>query len=108
MTVVRSTFPQRSPMPFMVPWTWVAPAVTAARALATARPESLWGWMPMVDFAPTWALASWTNSAMRAGREPPLVSQRQMSDAPACEAASMVLRPYSRLAAVPSKKCSAS
>ena len=30
----------------MVPWTWVAPASTAARALATPRPKSLWVWMP--------------------------------------------------------------
>ena len=46
MIEIRLAFPQRSPQPFMVPCTWVQPASTAARALATARSASLWVWMP--------------------------------------------------------------
>ena len=36
MALTRSTLPQRSPMPFMVPCTCVAPTRTAAKVLATA------------------------------------------------------------------------
>ena len=45
----RSTLPQRSPMPLIVPCTCVAPSRTAARVLATARSQSLWVWMPSGD-----------------------------------------------------------
>ena len=47
MTSSRATFPARSPMPLMVPSTCRAPARTAARELATARPRSLWQWTEM-------------------------------------------------------------
>ena len=41
-TSSREQLPARSPMPLMVHSTWRAPASTAARLLATARPRSLW------------------------------------------------------------------
>ena len=46
MSEVRLALPQRSPMPFSVPWIWRAPARTAASELATACSVSLWAWMP--------------------------------------------------------------
>ena len=42
----RFAFPQRSPYPFMVPWTWVQPSWTAANEFATAVSLSLWAWIP--------------------------------------------------------------
>ena len=45
MTISSSEqLPARSPMPLIVHSTWPAPASTAARLLATARPRSLWQW----------------------------------------------------------------
>ncbi len=41
------TMPLRSPMPRMVVSMWVAPASSAASALATAQPVSLWAWNSM-------------------------------------------------------------
>ncbi len=38
----RLALPQRSPSPFSVPWSWRAPARSAARLLATAFSVSLW------------------------------------------------------------------
>ncbi len=46
ISVTRLALPQRSPMPFSVPWIWRTPASTAASELATACPVSLWAWMP--------------------------------------------------------------
>ena len=46
ITEIRSTLPQRSPKPLIVPCTCAAPASTAASELATARSQSLWQWMP--------------------------------------------------------------
>ena len=43
---MRLALPQRSPMPFSVPWIWRTPASTAASELATAWPVSSWAWMP--------------------------------------------------------------
>ena len=40
----KAAFPARSPMPLMVHSTCCAPAATAARVLATAKPRSLWQW----------------------------------------------------------------
>jgi hypothetical protein len=37
-----AALPARSPMPLIVHSTWRAPAITAAKLLATARPRSLW------------------------------------------------------------------
>ena len=48
MIVVRLALPVRSPSPLSVPWTWPAPANTAAIELATAQPVSSWQWMPIV------------------------------------------------------------
>ena len=50
MIEVRSALPQRSPMPFSVPWICRAPARTAASELATAFPVSLCAWMPIRSF----------------------------------------------------------
>ena len=49
MIVTRLALPVRSPMPLIVPWTWVAPASTALSVLATAQPVSSWVWMPSGD-----------------------------------------------------------
>ena len=47
MTVTRFALPVRSPTPFIVPWTCVAPARTAASVFATPQPASSWQWMPI-------------------------------------------------------------
>ncbi len=41
MIETKSQFPVRSPYPFIVPWTCIAPAMTPASALATPQPVSL-------------------------------------------------------------------
>ena len=46
MIVTRLALPVRSPMPLIVPCTWVAPDSTAVSVLATAQPESSWVWIP--------------------------------------------------------------
>ena len=86
MTVSRSVLPTRSPMPFTVPCTLVAPARTAASVLATAHPESLWQWMPKAAFGKAPAVAATTASTSK-GSAPPLVSQRSTESAPASTAA---------------------
>ena len=45
MIETRLALPVRSPTPFIVPWTWRAPASTAASVLATPHSASLWQWM---------------------------------------------------------------
>lgn len=84
MTEIRLAFPQRSPNPFMVPWTWTAPASTAASEFATARSQSLCVWIP------TAAESSLTTfrvmDATSSGMEPPLVSHRITTRAPASAA----------------------
>ena len=52
--------PARSPMPLIVPWIHVAPARTAATAVAVASPKSLWPW-------------KWTGTSAR----PPRLSGRR-------------------------------
>lgn len=42
----------RSPMPLMVPCTCTTPSCTACSVLATARPPSLWTWMPSCTSGP--------------------------------------------------------
>ena len=59
-TAQRSAFPVRSPIPLTVPWTSPAPARTAARLLATARPASLWQWMPRVADGSFLVLGVWS------------------------------------------------
>ena len=69
-----------------MPWTWRAPALTAARELATAFSVSLWQWMP--SRSP--GMVSTTSPTMRstsAGKVPPLVSQSTIQRAPASSAA---------------------
>ena len=46
-----AVLPARSPSPLMVHSIWRAPAPTAASALATAMPRSLWQWVEMVTSA---------------------------------------------------------
>ena len=49
MTISSSAaLPARSPMPLTVHSTCLAPASTAARELATAKPRSLWQWTLMM------------------------------------------------------------
>ena len=83
ITVIRLAFPVRSPVSFMVPWTCITPASTAARVLATAQPVSLWQWMPRST--PIW-LAALTTSPIQLGNMPPLVSHRMTTSAPASAA----------------------
>ena len=82
MTLTRSTLPQRSPMPLIVPCTCVAPAATAASVLATATSQSLWQWMP-TSHAQRLARPPSTRSAISSGSVPPLVSHRMTTLAPA-------------------------
>ena len=80
--------PHRSPTPLVVPCTWAAPASTAARALATATPASLWVWMPTLH--PTASAAARVAAATCSGIAPPFVSHRQTVSAPASSAARSV------------------
>lgn len=82
-TVTRSALPVRSPWPFIVPCTCIAPASTAASVLATAHPVSLWQWMPSSTPMPAAAL---TISPIHAGSMPPLVSHSTTTSAPASAA----------------------
>ena len=107
-TVVRLQLPVRSPSPFIVPWTWRAPARTAATALATAHPVSSCVWMAMVASSRKWLATTATISSTSNGSEPPLVSQRTRWLAPFSTAASSTRRLNSGLRLKPSKKCSAS
>jgi hypothetical protein len=76
--------PVRSPYPLSVPWTWTAPASTAASEFATAQPVSLWQWMP--SGADDASRTAWTTSASSAGSMPPLVSHSATTSAPASTA----------------------
>ena len=108
MTLTRSTLPQRSPMPLIVPCTCVAPARTAASVLATATSQSLWQWMPS-SHAERAAAPRRTRSAISSGSVPPLVSHRMTHVRPGVlrrPAASAGRTPGCALK--PSKKCSAS
>ncbi len=106
MIDTRFAFPHRSPYPLMVPCTWVAPASTATRVLATARSPSLWQWMPSVTGTPS--RTSETIRRTSLGRLPPLVSHSTTTSAPPRRAACRVRSAYSGFALYPSKKCSAS
>ena len=78
----RLALPQRSPMPFSVPWICRAPARTAASEFATACSVSLCAWMPTL--APGTCLT--TSPTMRStscGSVPPLVSHSTTQRAPA-------------------------
>ncbi len=82
----RLALPVRSPYPLTQPWTWIAPARTAARVLATAQPESSWQWIPAT--APKRPTTSPTTRSMWSGSIPPRVSQSPTVSAPASRAAS--------------------
>ena len=78
---IRLAFPHLSPKPFIVPWTCLAPALTAARVLATALPVSLCAWIPR--WSPEISLETFdTISSTSCGRVPPFVSQRTSHRAP--------------------------
>ena len=102
----KSAFPARSPYPLMHPWTWVAPASTAAKLFATAHPLSLWKWTPSTH--EVLARTSETTWDAPAGSIPPFVSHSTSASAPEVSAASRRAREKSRSSAKPSKKCSAS
>ncbi len=53
--------PARSPRPLTVHSTWRAPARTAARELATARPRSLWQWTEIT----AWSILGTRSNSMR-------------------------------------------
>ena len=76
MTLTRSTLPQRSPMPFIVPCTCVAPARTAASVFATASSQSLWQWMPISHDKFARARVGDHLGDLARACVPPLVSQR--------------------------------
>ena len=88
MIVDRLALPVRSPRPLRVPWTWPAPANTAAIELATAHPVSSWQWMPTVTSDPKWVHTASTMEPISWGSEPPLVSHSTRWPAPLTTAAS--------------------
>ena len=108
MIVTRLALPVRSPMPFIVPWTWVAPASTAASVLATPQPTSSWQWMPMRTRSPSAATTAGVASAIWLGSDEPFVSHSATVSAPPSAAARRQRSAYSRSSRQPSKKCSAS
>ena len=83
----------------MVPWTCTAPACTAASALATARPESLCGWMPTGKSAGGRGRDR-SARATASGSAPPFVSQSTRQSAPAAAAASRVAQRVFRVEVV--------
>ena len=64
MIATRLALPVRSPMPFIVACTCVAPSATAASVLATPHSRSLWQWMPSATSGPSAARAARTASAI--------------------------------------------
>ena len=85
MTAVKSQLPVRSPIPFIVPCTCMAPASSEANALANANPESSWVCMPIAAF--TADIAARVQAATSSGSDPPFVSHKTMREAPASAAA---------------------
>ena len=86
MIVTRLALPVRSPIPLIVPCTWVAPASTATSVLATAQPASSWVWIPSATSGSA-ACTSSTTWCTYVGSEPPLVSHSTTRSAPAPAAA---------------------
>ncbi len=107
MIVTRFALPVRSPTPFIVPWTCVAPASTAASEFATPTPQSSWQWMP-TGWPSSPAHTPAVASAIWPGRDEPFVSHRTTRSAPPATAARRQRSAYSRSSRQPSKKCSAS
>mmetsp|Transcript_10722 Transcript_10722/g.22319 ORF Transcript_10722/g.22319 Transcript_10722/m.22319 type:complete len:270 (-) Transcript_10722:1005-1814(-) len=86
--VRRLALPVRSPYPLTHACTSLAPARTATRELATARPVSLWQCTPMRTSgqSATASTARDVRSSTTQGMVPPLVSQSTTVDAPAAAA----------------------
>ena len=83
MMEIRLALPQRSPMPFSVPWIWRTPASTAASELATAWPVSSCAWMPNLSPRMPEVITASTILRSSDGCVPPLVSQSTTQRAPA-------------------------
>ena len=88
MIETRFALPVRSPTPFIVPWTWRAPASTAASVLATPHSASLWQWMPTRTRPSSAATTAATADCTCEGSDEPLVSHSVTVSAPASAAAS--------------------
>ena len=88
--------PQRSPQPFIVAWTCVAPARTPASELATPHSASLWQWMPRRTAPPSEVHASAVASVTWWGSDEPFVSHSVTVSAPASAAARRHRSAYSR------------
>src|SRR5437868_7326454 len=86
-TSPRFALPARSPIPLMVPWIQVAPARTAAAALAVASPKSLWPWKCTGVPSSHWIIRP-TRPCTASGAATPSVSTTATSRAPASTAAS--------------------
>ena len=89
MIETRFALPVRSPTPFIVPWTWRAPASTAVSVFATPHSASLWPWKPTRTRSPS--AATHRGASPRppgAGSDEPFVSHRQTVSAPPRAAAS--------------------
>ena len=87
-TSSREALPARSPRPLIVTSTWRAPACTAARVLAVARPRSLWQWTLIVAWSPTRSTTRLVSAPNSAGMAYPTVSGMLTVDAPASTTAS--------------------
>ena len=74
-------------MPLIVPWTYAAPARTAATALAVATPKSLWPWKWTGTSGPTSSTVEPTRSATASGEAMPSVSTTTTSFAPGLDRA---------------------
>ena len=88
-------------MPLIVPCTHVAPARTAATALAVASPKSLWPWKCTGVPSSHWIVLP-TRSVTASGEAMPSVSTTTTSRAPASTAVSYTRRKNSGSARVES------
>jgi hypothetical protein len=104
----RFAFPHRSPYPFTVPCTSVAPTSTAASEFATAHSASLCVWMPTATRSPRASTTPAVASPTSWGRLAPFVSHRVTFSAPASPAALTHSSAYAGSSRHASKKCSAS
>ena len=97
MIETRLALPQRSPQPFIVACTCVAPASTPASELATPHSASLWQWIPSRTAPASAARASVVASVTWWGSDEPFVSHSVTVSAPASAA---VRRQLQRVVAV--------
>ncbi len=81
-------------MPFMVPWTRLAPSPTAAIEFATPHSASLWVWIPTTSESKRSTTAR-VACRISCGRLDPLVSHSVTFSAPASSAASRHSSAYS-------------